>query len=420
MRVLKEIVMSLSGRLWLLAWGTTILAIFTGGPGLLGQGGTAKVTDLSAIASSNNQFAFDFYRSINAADEGKNIFVSPFSVSTALAMTFEGSRGTTRKQMAGVLHFNLTDADRQAGFSALLAEINDGQAKQYTLEVANALWGQKGFHVEPSFTATVGKFYGGGFYAVDFVGDKAGSVQKINTWVDEKTAGKIKDLVHPGDVNEVTRLILTNAIYFKGTWAAPFERIGTRTEPFHTSATASVQAPMMHRSGQFRFAKEDALTAIELPYAGNEMSMIAILPGGDIDKLGESLSNQELDRIRKEMRPEEVEVSLPRFKIEARSLLKDNLSKLGMPDGFDKPVADFSGITGNKALYLSSVIHQAMIDVNEEGSEAAAATGVVIKTRTVRAPSKLEFRADRPFIFMIVHNPSGSILFMGRLTNPLS
>jgi len=392
--------------------------MFTGGQCLSAQGGTAKVTDLSAVADSNNQFAFDFYRSINASDEGKNIFVSPFSVSTALAMTFEGSRGDTQKQMAGVLHFNLPDADRQAGFSALLAEINGGQAKHYKLEVANALWGQKEYRFEPSFTWTIGKFYGGGFYAVDFVGDKAGSVHKINSWVEDKTAGKIKDLVHPGDVNELTRLILTNAIYFKGSWAAPFEKIATRTEPFHISATATVQAPMMHRSGQFRYAKGDALTAIELPYAGNEMLMIAILPSGDIDQLGESLSTEEIDRLRKEMRAEEVDVFLPRFKIEARSLLKDKLSKLGMPDAFDKTVADFSGITGNKTLYLSSVIHQAMIEVNEEGSEAAAATAVVIQTMMVHAPSKLAFRADRPFIFMIVHNPSGSILFMGRLSNP--
>jgi serpin B len=394
--------------------------MFMGGPGLGAQGGTAKVTDLSAITSSNNQFAFDFYRSINATDKGKNIFVSPFSVSTALAMTFEGSRGNTRKQMAGVLHFNLTDSDRRTGFSALLAEINGGQAKHYKLEVANALWGQEEYRFDPSFTETIAKYYGGGFYAVDFVGDKGGSVHKINAWVDEKTAGKIKDLIHPGDVNDLTRLILTNAIYFKGSWAATFEKTATRTEPFHTSATATVQAPMMHRSGQYGYAQEDALTAIELPYAGNEMSMIAILPSGDIDKLGESLSNEEIDRLRKEMRPEEVDVSLPRFKIEARSLLKDKLSKLGMPDAFDKAVADFSGITGNKTLYLSSVIHQAVIEVNEEGSEAAAATAVVIKTRTARAPSKLEFRADRPFLFMIVHNPSGSILFMGRLSNPSS
>jgi serpin B len=389
-----------------------------GGQRSLAQGGTAKMTDLSAVASSNKQFAFDLYRSINTSDQGKNIFVSPFSVSTALAMTFEGSRGNTRKQMATVLHLNLPDSDRQAGFSALLAAVNGGQGKSYKLEVANALWGQKEYKFDASFTGAIGKFYGGGFYAVDFAGDTTGSVRRINTWVDEKTAGKIKDLVHPGDVNQLTRLILTNAIYFKGSWAAPFEKIATRTEPFHVSATETVQAPMMHRAGPFKYAKEDTLAAIELPYAGDEMSMIAILPGGDIDKLGEGLTSDEIDRIRKEMRSEQVDVSLPRFKIEARSLLKDELAKLGMPDAFDKSVADFSGITGNRTLYLSSVIHQAMVEVNEEGSEAAAATGVTIRTMMARAPARLVFRADRPFIFMIVHNPTGSILFMGRLSNP--
>jgi serpin B len=375
---------------------------------------------MSSVVSSDNQLAFDFYRGINVSSIGKNIFVSPYSISTALAMTFEGSRNNTRTQMAAVLHFNMSDADRQAGFSELLAQTRPGPGKKYKLEVANGLWGQKDFPFEPAFTGTIGKFYGGGFNTVDYAGDKEGAIHTINTWVEGKTAGKIKNLIHLDDVTPLTRLVLTNAIYFKGDWASPFEKSATKDEAFHTTETQKVQAPMMHQTAHFRFVKENGIAAIELPYSGDDLSMIVLLPDSKIDKLGEDLSLERIEILRAGMRLAEVDVTLPRFKFETRYILNDQLGKMGMPDAFDESLADFSGMNGKKSLYISKVIHQAMIDVNEEGSEAAAATAVVMSQKAMPFNMKETFRADHPFIFMIVHNTTGSILFMGRLSNPVS
>ena len=395
-----------------------MLVLLASAAGLLAQEGTVNSKELSAVVNANNQFAFDFYRNLNAQEKGKNIFVSPYSISTALAMAFEGSSGNTRKQMVSVFHFNMTDAERQAGFSALMEQTKAGPGKHYKLGVGNALWGQKGYHFEPAFTHAMDKYYGGGFNEVDFPDDKAGSIHKINTWVEDKTAGKIKDLILPDDITELTRLVITNAIYFKGDWASQFKKTATKEEAFNLGGGKTEQVPMMRQTGQFRFVREDGLAAIELPYAENDLSMIAILPDGDIEKMGESLSLDKLQQLRGEMRSQEVDLSLPRFKFETRYLMGNNLSAMGMPEAFAERLADFSGITGGKDLYISSVIHQAMIDVNEEGSEAAAATAVVMSAKSARFEMPETFRADRPFLFMIVHNSTGSILFMGRVSSP--
>jgi serpin B len=394
------------------------LVLLTSVPGLLAQQGKANSKELSAVVNANNQFAFDFYRNLNAHEKEKNIFVSPYSISTALAMAFEGSNGNTRKQMAGVFHWDMPDAKRQAGFAALMEQTNPGPGKQYKLSVANALWGQKGYHFEPAFTHTIEKFYGGRFSEVDFPDDKPATIQEINTWVEDKTAGKIQDLIHPDDINELTRLVITNAIYFKGEWASQFNKAGTIDEPFHLSNGKTVQVPMMRQTGHFLFARENGLAVIELPYQDNDLSMIAILPDGDIEQMGKSLSLDDVQKLRAAMSPQEVDVFLPRFKFDTRYLVGSNLGAMGMPDAFSEGLADFSGITGKKDLYITSVIHQAMIDVNEEGSEAAAATAVVMGTKSIRIDQPETFRADRPFFFMIVHNATGSILFMGRVSNP--
>lgn len=399
---------------------TTLLALLVSATGLLAQKGTASGKDLSEVVNANNQFAFDFYRNLNTHEMGKNIFVSPYSISTALAMAYEGSSGNTRKQMAVVFHFNMTDAERQTGFSALMEQTKAGPGKHYKLGVGNALWGQKGYHFEPAFTHAIDKFYGGGFSEVDFPDDKAGSIHEINAWIEGKTAGKIQDLIHPDDITDLTRLVITNAIYFKGDWASQFKKAATKEEAFHLGSGKTTQVPMMRQTGQFRFVREDGLAAIELPYADNDLCMIAILPDGDVEKAGESLSLEKIQKLRAGMRSQEVDVSLPRFKFETRYLIGNNLTTMGMPDAFNEGLANFSGITGKKDLYISSVIHQAMIDVNEEGSEAAAATAVVMSTKSVRFDMPEAFRADRPFLFMIIHNSTGSILFMGRVSNPPS
>ncbi len=397
-----------------------VLALFACVPVVNAQEGMAKGINLSAVVNANNQFAIDLYRKLNAQEKGKNIFVSPYSISTALAMAYEGSSGNTRKQMGRVFHFDMTDAKRQAGFSELLEQTKAGPGKHYKLNVANALWGQENYHFESAFTQTISKSYGGGFNEVDFPGDKPATIHKINAWVEDKTNGKIKGLIHPDDINELTRLVITNAIYFKGDWESPFNKAATKDEAFHLGDGKTVQVPMMRQTGHFRFVREDGLAAIELPYADDELSMIAILPDGDAEKLGGSLSLDKVQKLLAEMSSQEVDVLLPRFKFDTRYLLGSNLSAMGMPDAFDERLADFSGITGGKGLYISSVIHQAMIDVNEEGSEAAAATAVVMGTKSAQNHLKQKFRADRPFLFMIVHNSTGSVLFIGRVSSPLS
>jgi len=385
---------------------------------LLAQEETVSRTSLSKVADANNRFAIDLYRNLNAHETGKNIFVSPYSISTALAMTYEGSRNNTQKQMAAVLHLNLSDAERQAGYSALLTQTKAAPGKHYKLEIANALWGQKGYHLEPAFLKTTSKFYGGSLYPVDFAHNTEGARVEINTWVEDHTAKKIRDLIPQGAIDAQTPLVLTNAIYFKGDWAFQFKAAATKDAPFNVSTAIKVQVPMMRQIEHFRFVREDGLTAIELPYAGNDLSMIAILPNGDVEKLGESLSLDQIQKMRGDMRSQVVDVSLPRFKLENSYGLASTLTQMGMPDAFSEKDADFSGMTGHPDLYISHVIHKAMVDVNEEGSEAAAATAVIMAPKSVRLEMPETFRADRPFIFMIIHNPTGSILFMGRVSNP--
>jgi len=394
-----------------------LLAIFAGASRLSAQSETANKNNLYAVVDSNNQFAIDLYRKINSKDTEKNIFVSPFSVSTALAMTYEGSRGNTRKQMSGVLHLDMSDVDRQSGFSALLAETSAGPGKHYKLNVANALWGQKGFHFEAPFLSATGKYYGGALNLVDFKLNTEGARQEINTWAEDHTAKMIRDLIPARALDRNARLVLTNAIYFKGTWASQFKPLFTKDAPFNVSKTVKVQTPMMHQTGHFRFIKESGVSAIELPYADDDLSMIAILPDGDIDKMGESLTLDKIRQLSVDMFSQDVDVYLPRFKMEAGYGLGGMLSDMGMPDAFIENLANFSGMTGQPDLYIDKVIHKARIEVNEEGSEAAAATAVIMVTKAMMT-DKAVFRADRPFLFMIVHNKTGAILFMGRLSNP--
>jgi serpin B len=395
-----------------------LLVMFAGMPGLDAQSDAANSNDLSAVVNSNNQFAFDLYRKINAQDTGKNIFVSPFSVSIALAMTFEGSSGKTRTQMANVLHLDMPDAHRQTGFSALLADTKAGPGKHYKLNVANALWGQMGYKFEAPFLNATGKYYGGALKSVDFAGNTEGARVEINTWVEDHTAKMIRNLIPEGALNPDTPLVLTNAIYFKGTWASQFKPAATKVEPFNVSKIVKVQTPMMRQTGRFRFIRENGVAAIELPYADNDLSMIAILPDSDIDKMGAGLTLDQIKQLGVDMFSQEVDVILPRFKMEAGYDMAGMLAEMGMPDAFSKRQADFSAMTSQHKLYIGKVLHKARVEVNEEGSEAAAATSVGMVEMAMERKVVEVFRADRPFLFMIVHNSTGAILFMGRLSNP--
>jgi len=364
------------------------------------------------VALGSNLLGMDLASQL-AASPTANVFLSPFSISTALAMTYAGARGETAVQMAKALHFGLAQDQLHAGYAGLLSATSDA-GKPYQLKTANALWGQKGFHFEDAFLNLVAANYQGGLQSVDF-GDDTDGRQRINAWVEGHTAHKIVELLHQGDVNGMTRLVLTNAIYFKGAWGFKVDPARTRAEPFHAADGTDVSASMMHWQGQFGYAEDDAGQALELPYTGNELCLLVVLP-----KPGASLS-QGLTKLLQDSRGlpmDDVEVALPKFKFQARADLATLLSGLGMPLAFSKQ-ADFSGMTGDQSLFISKVIHQARIEVNEEGSEAAAATAVVMAMKAVaKRPRLFAFKADHPFLFAIIHKPTGTMLFLGRVADP--
>jgi serpin B len=396
-----------------------VLAALTLCPALHAAQPTAANAPAKKIAAANNRFAFEFYRTLSADDSGKNIFVSPVSLSTALAMTFEGGRGQTRAEMASALHFDLSDQERRAGFAELMQQLQPGADKHYQLSIANALWGRQDFSFLPAFTQTIAKDYGGVLTPVVFP-DPATSI--INKWVEDKTSGKIKDILHSGDLDEHTRLVLTNAIYFKGDWEQPFADSATQPEDFHLASGQAVQASLMHRTGPIAYAHEGDAAAVELPYKGGDLSMLVLLPdttGADGMKRFESaLTDKTIAALRAHMAVARVDLALPRFTFQDRYQLGDALQALGIRQAFG-PSADFSGMTGHKNILLSKVIQQTYIDVNERGSEAAAATVIGMRAMAARStPPPILFRADRPFLYLIIHKPTGAILFLGRVANP--
>ncbi|NOZ80311.1 MAG: serpin family protein [DPANN group archaeon] len=378
----------------------------------------ATDSNLHAVVSANNRFAFDLYKELIATGEG-NIFFSPYSISTALAMTYEGARGETAQQMKEVFHFPEKDILRK-GSNRMYHIINRG-ADDYTLRTGNALWAQQDFAFLDSYLNTVGEVYGGKTSNVDFVHDTADAVKTINTWVEDQTEGKIKDILSEGDVSPMTRLVLTNAIYFKGDWKLQFKQEDTDKEQFYLTPDNPVDVSMMHLSGedaQFLYMENDDLQAVVLPYEGDEVSMMVLVPkGDDYNEMDALLTTEYLDSIEKGLVSKNVILSMPKFKFETRTYLASKLKKMGMPLAFSR-AADFSGMTGNKDIYIDRVIHQAYIDVDEEGTEAAAATTVTMRTTAMAPQEQVIFRADRPFVFLIRENTSGDVLFMGKVRDP--
>lgn len=377
------------------------------------------------IGKANNEFAVDLYTKLAVADPG-NLFFSPISIETALAMTYAGARGSTADQMANVLHLPSEAGDIHRDFGSFLKRLNapksdEGKPRGYQLSIANALWGQKGYSFSPEFVGLLEKNYGAGLEVVDFKQNAESARKRINAWVEERTRDRIKDLIGQGVLTPDTRLVLTNAIYFKGDWAAQFEKKGTHDEPFHLSVERQKAVPLMHRTGDYGYMETDELQALKLPYVGGDLSMIVILPRkvDGLPALEKGLTQGKLSKWFSGLRNQKVEVSLPRFKATTQFELNKVLSKMGMPDAFDATRADFSEMTGNRDLMISNVIHKAFVEVNEQGTEAAAATGVVMTLRAMPSEPKV-FRADHPFLFVILEEKSGAILFLGRLVEPES
>jgi serine protease inhibitor len=394
----------------------------------------ARVTH-EVVVQGNTQFALEIYQNLRTW-EG-NVFFSPYSISTALGMTYAGARGTTESQMAAALCLpTATETWQKLGAPAtpvtqeqfallageLMKQLNArGNAGKIQLNVANALWAQKDYAFLPAFVKLVEAEYDGKLQEMDFVTAAEKSRKKINTWVEKKTKGKIKDLIGPGLLDAMTRLVLTNAIYFKGNWATQFKEELTRPQPFTLLNGRKAEVPMMSQTGKFRYAESEDLQVLELPYVGDDLSMLILLPKA-IDGIGpleDELTRANLSTWLADLHKREVIVSIPRFRMTSKFGLQTVLASMGMADAFSGR-ANFSGMTGNRELFISAVVHQAYVDVNEEGTEAAAATGVVMRLTSMQPDRTPVFRADHPFLFMIRDNPSGSILFLGRLNDPRS
>lgn len=386
---------------------------------LFSQAARSGEPPLEALVEGNSGFALDVYRQLSAA-EG-NLFLSPHSISTALAMTFAGARGDTEKQMAQTLRFHLDRKDLHEAFAGLESTLAKAQEGGHiTLDVANGLWPQKEYPLREDYLALVKKHYGVSITPVDYRTAAEDGRRMINRWVEERTRDKIQDLIQPGFLDPMTRLVLVNAIYFKGMWESRFKVEDTRDAPFHVGPGKAVQAPMMTLREEFGYADLDSLQILEMPYVGKGLSMVVLLPR-KVDGMRElegDLTPARLKEWRSILRRKEVVVFLPRFKMTSMFRLDETLAALGMRDAFSPARADFSGMDGRKGwLHIGVVLHKAFVEVNEEGTEAAAATAVGIRATAMPAPPP-EFRADHPFLFLILEKETGSILFMGRVIDP--
>jgi len=377
--------------------------------------------DQTTVVEGNNEFAVALYGKLRS--QNGNLFFSPESISTALSMTYAGARGNTAAEMAKTLHFTLPPDQLHPAMGALLNGLNashDG----YQLRVANALWAQQDYKFSDDFLKLTKSDYGAGLNQVDFRGATEAARLTINHWVEQKTEEKIKDLLKPGAVNPATRLVLTNAIYFKADWQTQFRKEATTVEDFHLASAQNVKAPLMHRTGGYNYFNGDTFQILEIPYKSRELSMIVLLPK-DVDGLAtfeQSLTAANMQRWLSQLQPiSRVILTFPKFKVTQQFELRGVLGAMGMQTAFKLGAADFSGMTGDRELFISAVIHKAFVDVDEAGTEAAAATAVVMVGSAMRAPDPTpptEFRADHPFVFFIRDNRSGSILFMGRVTDP--
>jgi serpin B len=391
-------------------------------------------TNLDLAAKATNGLAVDLHRQLATGND--NLCVSPYSIESALAMTFAGADGETRAQMARVLHFpsNSSNADSFASLQHSLEEMSaktaefGGPSEPITLNIANRLFAQKDYDFRQDFLSLVKQNYGAEFQPLDFVADPAAATQHINEWVADQTRDKIRDLIPADALNKLTRLVLANALYLKAPWADPFSEKTTQLEPFHVRGGAPVNLPMMRKTARFGYAKREGFTAVSLPYAGDDLQFLVLLPD-DVEGL-RALESKLAEPVLAEcakLETKEVDLHLPKFKLEPPTIeLAEKLQALGMKSAFDIPrgSANFDKIAPRKPndyLYISNVFHKTFIAVDEKGTEAAAATAVVMMRATaIRGPKPppIEVKVDRPFIYAIQHVPSGVCLFFGRVTDP--
>jgi len=410
-----------------------LVAIMVSANSLAMDNQTAKENmDKKIIVDGNNKFALELFAKLQSTKG--NLFFSPYSISTALAMAHAGARNETESQMTGVLHFTISEnqrtnsspkslPDRQqfaSSFGNLIKDLNNrGQKGGYTLNVANALWGQKEYGFLGDFLEFIETNYDGRLNEVDFVTATETARKTINAWVEKKTNDKIKNLISEGVLDSMTRLVLTNAIYFKGNWARQFKEDRTRETPFTLSDGQKIDVATMNQKAEFGYMETDTFQALELPYVNEELSMVILLPKqfDALDEFEKTITPENLSQWLAKIHKREVVVFVPKFKMTSQFSLASVLKSMGMTNAFSLG-ADFSGINGKRDLFISAVIHKAYVEVNEEGTEAAAATGVVMRLTSIGPVPIPVFRADHPFLFLIRDNLTGSILFIGRVANP--
>jgi serpin B len=382
----------------------------------------AEPGDVASLAAGNTAFAVELYQLLRQY-EG-NLFYSPYSISLALAMTYAGARGETEAQMAEALHFDLPQERLHPAFEALAQVLasrgEDAENKEgepFRLNVANALWGQEDYEFLAAFLDLVERHYGGGLRSVDFARTPEEARETINAWVEDETEGRIQDLIPSGLIDTLTRLVLTNAIYFNAAWAEPFEPDMTEDGPFYLLDDGEVLVPMMRQTTSLPYYAGEGYQAVELFYDGYELSMVILLPEqGGLEAFEGSLDADQLLSIIQNLEHQHVALTMPRFEFNAEFNLKEALATLGMAQAFTD-AADFSGMTGNRELLISEVVHKAFVSVDEAGTEAAAATAVIMEV--TGAPAEpVQVTLDHPFLFLIRDIETGAILFLGRVVDP--
>jgi len=400
-------------------------------PGLSAQSDKKRIDspsvpapDQAELVGGNSAFAFDLYHLLKEKEGEENLFYSPYSISLALAMTYAGARGETGQQMADTLHYTLPQDRLHPAFNHLdleLASRGEGAEGKddggFRLNIANTIWGQEDYTFLPEYLDTLALNYGAGMQLVDFIGDSEASRIAINNWVSDQTEGRIKDLIPKGVIDDLTRLVLTNAIFFNAAWADPFEEGQTQDGPFYLLDGSQVTVPMMHHTASYGYAEGEGYQAVELPYDGRELSMVILLPAaGEFESFEDSLDAGRVGTIVNDLTYQEVALTMPKFDIESDFSLVDALAEMGMPLAFSMG-ADFSGMDGTRELYIGEVLHKAFITVDEAGTEAAAATAVEMQLKGAPVAS-VTVTVDRPFIFFIRDVETGATLFVGRVVDP--
>jgi len=372
--------------------------------------------NINSISDGNTKFSADLYKHIKS--KPINQFYSPISITSALAMTYAGASGETLKQMSKTLYFSTNQDELHKSYEILFKKLTDNSSEGVILKIANSLWLQENMKINTQYLLITDKYYNAGVIPTNFIADPEKSRITINNWVEKNTENKIQDLLPDGSIHSQTRMVLVNAIYFKARWDKVFDKNQNTSEVFYVFKTCQTKATFMNNHINSSYYEDNQLSIAEIPYADRNQSLIIILPKENygLEEIEKIFEKGLIETYFEKMEEKRITLSIPKFKTESTYELQEQLSKMGMPIAFTNN-ADFSGITGDRSLAIDKVIHKAYIDVNEEGTEAAAATAVTMR-KTAMLLDEVKFKADHPFIYLIRDNETNTILFVGRLMDP--